>query len=77
MGSLATTIALEMVVPIVLGLLLDRWLGTRAAFTIVGAVLGMAGGLWHLIRLSRDMTVESEKNQRSEDAAARAARPGG
>ena len=47
LGSLATTIALEMVVPIVLGSWLDGWLGTKAVFTIVGGVLGMAGGLWH------------------------------
>jgi F0F1-type ATP synthase assembly protein I len=69
LGSLATTIALEMVVPIVLGLLLDRWLGTKAVFTIVGGVVGMAGGLWQLIRLSRELTGKSEKNRRSKDTA--------
>ncbi len=61
-----------MVVPIVLGLLLDRWLGTKAVFTILGGVAGMAGGLWQLVRLSGELTGKSEKNRQSEDAA----RPG-
>ena len=72
LGSLATTIALEMVVPIVLGLLLDRWLGTKAVFTILGGVAGMAGGLWQLVRLSGELAGKSEKNRQSEDTA----RPG-
>jgi F0F1-type ATP synthase assembly protein I len=67
LGSLVTTIALVMVVPIVLGYWLDRWLDTRAAFTILGAALGMAGGLWHLIRLSGELTGKSEKKRHSED----------
>ncbi len=62
LGSLATTIAMEMVVPIVLGHWLDQWLGTKAVFAIVGAVLGMTGGLWHLIRLAGQMSDKSGKN---------------
>ena len=61
LGSLATTIAMEMVVPIVLGYWLDRWLGTKAVFAILGGVLGMTGGLWHLIRLARQMSDKSGK----------------
>lgn len=67
-SSLATTIAMEMVVPILLGYGLDYWLGTRPVFTIVGAALGMAGGLWHLIRLAGELSGKSEKGRdRKED----------
>jgi ATP synthase protein I len=42
-----------------IGYLLDRWLHTRPVITLVGGVLGFAGGIWDLIRrLSRE-----EKNQ--------------
>jgi F0F1-type ATP synthase assembly protein I len=62
LGSLATTIGLEMVVPILLGYWLDHRLGTIAVFTIAGAALGMAGGLWHLIRLTKAMGASSGKD---------------
>jgi F0F1-type ATP synthase assembly protein I len=62
LGSLVTTIAMEMVVPILLGHWIDEWLGTKAVFAILGAALGMTGGLWHLIRLARQM---SDKSGRS------------
>ncbi len=68
LGALATTIAMEMVVPILLGYGLDHWLGTRPVFTIVGAALGMAGGLWHLIRLAGELSGKSDKGRdRKED----------
>ncbi len=35
------------------GLLLDRRLDTRPVFTVVGAVIGFAGGLYRMMRLSR------------------------
>ena len=36
----------------------------QAAFTIVGAALGLAGGLWHLIRLAGEMSGKSSKASR-------------
>ncbi len=42
----------EMVVPIVGGLLLDRWLGTLPWFTVVGVCLGFVFGIVHLVVLS-------------------------
>lgn len=45
------TISLEMVVPIGLGYLVDAWLGTRIVFVILGAVAGMALGMWHLMQI--------------------------
>jgi len=35
------------------GLLLDRWLGSMPAFTLVGALAGFAGGLLRLVRAGR------------------------
>jgi F0F1-type ATP synthase assembly protein I len=45
------TIALEMVLPGVLGIWLDRRLGTAFVFTLLGFGLGMTVGLWHVIRI--------------------------
>ncbi len=44
-------VALEMVVPVVLGVLLDRYLNWTPWGMIFGAVLGLFGGLMHLITL--------------------------
>ena len=35
---------------LLLGLLLDRWWGTTPALTIIGAVVGLIGGGYNLIR---------------------------
>jgi len=42
-------VGLEMVAPIVLGLVLDHYLGWSPWCVIVGAVLGLSGGLVHLV----------------------------
>jgi ATP synthase protein I len=55
LASRVTAIALEFVVPMVLGYGLDRWLGTIPAATIVGLMLGFAMGLWHIRRLAQEM----------------------
>jgi F0F1-type ATP synthase assembly protein I len=47
-----TAISLEMVVPILIGLWLDRKLGTVLVFVVLGAVVGVTAGLFHLIRLA-------------------------
>jgi F0F1-type ATP synthase assembly protein I len=48
----------EMVAPIVLGLLLDNWLGTSPWCVVVGAMLGLVGGMIHLVVLSRPLPGE-------------------
>ena len=50
--SRVTTISLEMVVPVLLGLWLDLRLGTWVVFSVLGAILGLGLGMWHLIRLT-------------------------
>ncbi len=39
----------EMVVPLVVGLVLDRYLHTMPWLTVAGAVLGFVGGLTHMV----------------------------
>ena len=52
--SQITSISLGMVLPGVLGYyLLDRWLGTRAVFLILGLIMGFVGGIWQLIKLAK------------------------
>ena len=49
--SRITTVGLEMALPPGLGYWLDgRW-GTEPWLVICGAVLGFAGGFWHLLQL--------------------------
>jgi F0F1-type ATP synthase assembly protein I len=51
-ASLVTTIGMEMVLPTLGGFALDRWLGTLPIFLLIGAVLGFALGLLHLLKLA-------------------------
>ena len=51
-------VGFEMVVPIVVGILLDRWLGTVPWLFIAGVVLGFVGGLIHLVRLANRLNRE-------------------
>jgi len=48
-------IGFEMVVPIILGIVVDQWLGTIPWLMLVGVVLGLFGGLAHLVLLLRKM----------------------
>ena len=41
---------------LILGWLLDRWLGTRPWFLVGGLVLGAAAGLYEFIRTSSRLT---------------------
>jgi F0F1-type ATP synthase assembly protein I len=44
-------VGMEMVSPIVVGILLDRYLGWTPWLTVVGAVVGFSGGMLHLLAL--------------------------
>ncbi|MEO0631190.1 MAG: AtpZ/AtpI family protein [Planctomycetota bacterium] len=50
---------------LVIGVLLDRWLGTSPAFVLVGLAVGLSGSTWRLLQ------------QSSRDARAERARRGG
>lgn len=52
--SRITSISMEMVIPGLIGYyLLDRWLGTKVVFLILGLILGLVGGIWQLIKLTK------------------------
>lgn len=61
-------IGMEMVAPIVGGLLLDHYLGWRPWATVAGAVLGMCGALLHLVHL---LNQPEDKNTSSSDREVR------
>jgi hypothetical protein len=46
-----TAIAMEMALPALLGVGLDRWLATRFLFTVLGAIGGLVLGMVGLLRL--------------------------
>jgi F0F1-type ATP synthase assembly protein I len=54
-SSIAMTIALEMVVPILLGAWIDSRLGLKGVFVILGAVLGFTAGIWSLLRIAKPL----------------------
>ncbi len=56
------TVSMEMVVPGVVGVWADRWLGTRVLFTALGFGLGLILGVWHLLQ----MVNKQSRRRRSE-----------
>ncbi len=60
-------IGLEMVAPIGLGALLDFWLDWGPWAMIAGAILGLAGGMMHLITfLNRKPNMDSPNGEDSQ-----------
>jgi F0F1-type ATP synthase assembly protein I len=62
-----TTISIEMVLPIVLGVWADRRLGTKVVFTILGAIAGLWLGIWSLIRMTRDIEEDEKKDKQGQN----------
>jgi F0F1-type ATP synthase assembly protein I len=56
-------VGLEMVAPIVLGLYLDERLGWSPWGVVAGTVLGLVGGLTHLIALTREPEANDSSSQ--------------
>jgi F0F1-type ATP synthase assembly protein I len=54
---------LEMIAPLVLGILLDQYLKWTPWLTITGAVLGFAGGLWSMIRLAKALNRDTDSSE--------------
>jgi ATP synthase protein I len=50
--SLVTSVALEMALPPLVGHWIDEWLGIGPWFLSLGALFGLAAGLWHLLRVT-------------------------
>jgi ATP synthase protein I len=57
-ASRITTIGLEFALPPLGGSGLDRWWGTAPLATIIGAVLGFAVGMMHLLRIAREASAQ-------------------
>ncbi|MGL6226272.1 MAG: AtpZ/AtpI family protein [Thermoguttaceae bacterium] len=63
---IVSSIAFEMVLPILLGFWIDQKLGTLVLFTLLGAVLGMTIALLQLIQLGKPKTNVKPKNEKHE-----------
>ena len=53
MAHRGITLGLAFALPALGGFFLDRRWGTRPALTLLGATLGFAAGMYHLLRISR------------------------
>ena len=66
---LITQVGIDMVVPIFLGLLLgsllDKWIGTKWIFSIILLIMGVAAGF--LSAYKRIMELNKEKNKDKEE----------
>ncbi len=65
-----TTISLEMVVPGLIGLCIDGWLGLLRVFPVflvLGMIVGVTGGTIHVVRLATSL---QRGSPRQEDASA-------
>ena len=67
--SQVTSIALEMILPALLGLWLDNRWGTAPGLAITGAVLGFFVSMNHLLGLARRMNQKSPPSRPSDDSA--------
>jgi F0F1-type ATP synthase assembly protein I len=60
-------VGLEMVVPIAIGVGLDQYLGWTPWGTVVGAVIGLVGGLAHLVQvLNKDKSIPGPRTGRDQ-----------
>ena len=65
-SSRIMTVSLEMVVPGLAGLWIDRRLETTPLVTLVGFAVGLTMGIWHLIRLTRSQNKVSSRQAHEE-----------
>lgn len=72
--SYVMSIALEMVVPGLLGYWLDHYLGTKLLFAVLGFAFGLTFGIWQLVLLgNKDSNLhrvigDSRNSEHSQDA---------
>jgi F0F1-type ATP synthase assembly protein I len=57
-ASQVTTIAIEMVLPVLLGVWADKRLGTKGVFSLVGAIAGLWLGMWSLLRIAKILSAD-------------------
>ncbi len=61
------TISTEMVAPGLIGLWIDRQVGTKVAFAVGGFVLGMVLGILQIVALAREQSRKNALNETVED----------
>src|SRR5262245_15568427 len=59
-------VGMEMVAPIVLGLFLDHHFGWQPWCTVVGAIIGLVGGVGHLVQMQKRLQ-DKDHPQRRQD----------
>jgi F0F1-type ATP synthase assembly protein I len=67
LASRGVSVALGMVVPGLVGYLVDQRLGTRVAFTLMGFVAGVSFGIWQLLQMGKNQIGKSEPNRGGDD----------
>lgn len=67
LASRGVSVALGMVVPGLVGYLVDQRLGTRAAFTLLGFVAGVSFGIWQLLQMGKSQMGKSKPNRSGEE----------
>ncbi len=60
-------ISLEMVIPGLDGLWIDRQLGTVMVFLVLGVILGMTAGMVHLVRLAASAQGNEPSDRKSSE----------
>ena len=73
-ASRAMTVAVEMVLPGVLGFWIDKRLGTWILFTILGFVFGLTLAIWHLLKMTKAVAANNSQESKSETDSSRAGR---
>jgi F0F1-type ATP synthase assembly protein I len=61
--SRVTSVALEMVAPVLIGYWVDNRVGTKVVFTALGGALGLTIGIWSLVRMSKSMRDNSGQSR--------------
>jgi F0F1-type ATP synthase assembly protein I len=66
-ASNATTVAMEMVVPILIGAWIDHRLGFKGVFAIIGGVIGMTSGIWTLLKMVEPLRRDRRRTRNSHE----------
>jgi ATP synthase protein I len=65
-----TTVGLEMVLPAIGGAFLDKRIGTNY-WALIGVVVGMVVGMWHLLQMTRKKDGETGSGKRTRGGSSR------
>lgn len=58
-----TTVSFMMVIPPLVGYYLDGVCGTVVLFMFLGAMFGVAAGIWQLVRLVNEREIEEKEEE--------------